>query len=110
MKEVQGVVGNSSSGIIEAPSLKVGTLNIGDRQTGRVRAASVIDCPPTYEKICSALKKLLSPEFQIGLANVVNPHGGGNVSEQIVDVLKMVTPSDLIKKRFHDVNCAGNAE
>ena len=110
MKEVRGVVGNSSSGIIEAPSLKVGTLNIGDRQTGRVRAASVIDCPPTYEELQSALEKLLSPEFQIGLADVVNPHGGGNVSKQIVDVLKTVTPADLIKKRFHDLECSGNAE
>jgi len=110
MKEVQGVVGNSSSGIIEAPSLKVGTLNIGDRQTGRVRAASVIDCPPTYEKIRSALEKLLSPEFQTGLADVVNPHGGGNVSRKIVDVLKRVTPSDLIKKRFHDLECSGSTE
>ncbi len=110
MKEVQGVVGNSSSGIIEAPSLKVGTLNIGDRQTGRVRAGSVIDCPPTYERICTALELLLSPEFQIGLSDVVNPHGGGDVSEQIVDVLKTVIPSDLIKKRFHDLNGSGNAE
>jgi len=110
MKEVQGVVGNSSSGIIEAPSLKVGTLNIGDRQTGRVRAASVIDCPPTYEKIRSALEKLMSAEFQIGLPDVVNPHGGGNVSKKIVDVLKTVTPSDLINKRFHDLNCSENAE
>jgi UDP-N-acetylglucosamine 2-epimerase len=70
----------------------------------------VIDCPPTYEKICTALELLLSPEFQIGLCDVVNPHGGGNVSEQIVDVLKTVTPSDLIKKRFYDLNCSGNAE
>jgi GDP/UDP-N,N'-diacetylbacillosamine 2-epimerase (hydrolysing) len=110
MKEVQGVVGNSSSGIIEAPSLKIGTLNIGDRQTGRVRAASVIDCPPTYEKICTALELLLSPAFQKGLSDLVNPHGSGNVSEQIVDVLKTVAPSDLIKKQFHDLNCSGNAE
>ena len=110
MKEVQGVVGNSSSGIIEAPSLKVGTLNIGDRQTGRVRAASVIDCSPTYEKIRSALEQLLSPEFQKGLADVVNPHGDENVSKKIVDVLKTVTPSDLIKKRFRDLECSGNAE
>jgi len=108
MKEVQGVVGNSSSGIIEAPSLKTGTLNIGDRQTGRVRAASVIDCPPIYEKICTALDRLLSPEFQIELSDVVNPHGKGDVSKQIVDVLKTVTPSNLIKKRFHDLKCSGN--
>ena len=110
MKEVQGVVGNSSSGIIEAPSLEVGTVNIGDRQTGRVRAASVIDCSATYEKIRSALEQLLSPEFQAGLADVVNPHGDENVSKKIVDVLKTVTPSDLIKKRFRDLECSGNAE
>lgn len=48
LKHVTGVVGNSSSGLIEAPSLKVGTVNIGERQKGRVRAKSVIDCEPTY--------------------------------------------------------------
>jgi UDP-N-acetylglucosamine 2-epimerase len=70
----------------------------------------VIDCPPTYERICTALELLLSPAFQIGLSDVVNPHGGGNVSAQIVDVLKTVISSDLIKKRFHDLNGSGNAE
>jgi GDP/UDP-N,N'-diacetylbacillosamine 2-epimerase (hydrolysing) len=102
MKYVSGVVGNSSSGIIEAPSFKIGTVNIGERQTGRVRAASVIDCKPIYEDIRVALKTLFSSEFQQRLSDVVNPHDSGDVSGQIVRLLQEVSFADLTNKRFHD--------
>ena len=64
LKHVDGVVGNSSSGIIEAPSLFVGTVNIGERQRGRLKAASIIDCHPDQKSISSALAVLFSDEFQ----------------------------------------------
>ena len=103
MKHVDGVVGNSSSGIIEAPSLKKGSVNIGDRQLGRIRAASVIDCDPNRSSISSALKVLSSESFQSSLASVRNPYGVGGASEAIVQVLKDYKFDDLLKKRFYDV-------
>ncbi|MDP6097909.1 MAG: UDP-N-acetylglucosamine 2-epimerase [Gammaproteobacteria bacterium] len=102
LKHVSGVVGNSSSGIIEAPSLKVGTINIGERQKGRVQAANVIDCEPTYEDIRAALVTLFSSEFQQLLSSVVNPHGSGDVAGQIVRLLQQAPLADLKKKQFHD--------
>lgn len=103
MKSVSGVVGNSSSGIIEAPSLKVGTVNIGDRQKGRVRAASVIDCKTDEKSIDSALRCLFSADFQQGLDSVVNPHGGGSVAEKVVGHLRKSPLEGLAKKPFFDL-------
>jgi GDP/UDP-N,N'-diacetylbacillosamine 2-epimerase (hydrolysing) len=102
LKHVTGVVGNSSSGIIEAPSLKVGTINIGERQKGRIRAASVIDCKPTQESICEALELLFGAEFQESLRNVINPHGADDVSAKIVRVLQTISLADLTQKKFFD--------
>jgi GDP/UDP-N,N'-diacetylbacillosamine 2-epimerase (hydrolysing) len=104
MKHVSGVVGNSSSGIIEAPSLKTGTVNIGTRQNGRVRALSVIDCRATIEEIRSALAMLFSNEFQQNLSKVVNPHGSGDVSAKVVRVLRAASLVALTKKQFFDVS------
>ena len=110
LKHVSGVVGNSSSGIIEAPSLQVGTINIGERQKGRVRAASVIDCGSTVGEIRNALETLFSSEFQQRLPNVVNPHGSGDVSGQIVRLMQEVSLADLTKKHFHDQILSGSPE
>lgn len=101
MRIVDGVVGNSSSGIIEAPSFHVGTVNIGDRQKGRVKASSVIDCEPTVESIESALRTLYSAKFRKKLPRVTNPYGDGHAAERIVEVLKRDLPS--LKKGFHDL-------
>lgn len=103
MKYVDGVVGNSSSGIIEAPSFATATVNIGDRQRGRVRASSVIDCDPNVTSIASALSQLFDVEFQFSLKNVINPHGAGNVAGNIVSVLRRHSLIDLVKKSFYDV-------
>jgi len=73
MKYVNGVVGNSSSGIIEAPSFRVGTINIGDRQAGRIKCESIIDCEPESESIKNALTILFSGSFQNSLLKVRNP-------------------------------------
>ena len=103
VKHVDGVVGNSSSGIIEAPSFQTGTINIGDRQYGRVRADSVIDCETTEESIRSALKLLFSREFIEKLSGVENPHGGGNVAGKIVKELQTQSIDNIIKKLFFDL-------
>jgi GDP/UDP-N,N'-diacetylbacillosamine 2-epimerase (hydrolysing) len=107
LKLCDGVVGNSSSGLIEAPSLQRGTINIGDRQRGRLRAASVIDCEPRLAAIRAALQRLFSAPFQAGLAQVSNPYGTGGASERIVSTLRTVSLDGILKKRFYDLPAAG---
>ena len=97
---VDGVIGNSSSGLIKVPSFRKGTVNIGDRQRGRLRAASVIDCEPTRASIGAALRTLYSPQFQAGLVSVVNPYGTGRASEAIVAALEKTSLEGLLKKRL----------
>lgn len=104
LREADAVVGNSSSGIIEAPSLKTATINIGDRQAGRLRAASVIDCRPSRADIAAAFKKLYTAGFRATVETVANPHGGGDAARHIVEVLKHVDPAGCVKKRFNDVD------
>ncbi len=101
---VDAVVGNSSSGIIEAPSLGIPTVNIGDRQEKRVRAASVIDCSDDTSAVRRAIRKALSPAFQRASARVVNPYGDGRTALRIARLLekelkKIKTP----KKSFYDL-------
>jgi len=103
---VDAVVGNSSSGLAEAPTFKIGTINIGDRQRGRIKAESVIDCEPVKESILSAIRKLYSKEFQDKLKNVKNPHGEGGAAEKIMKVLKVKDLSDILKKEFYDIEIA----
>lgn len=100
---VDAVVGNSSSGLAEAPSFKIGTINIGDRQKGRIKAFSVIDCEPMIESIENALEKLYSPAFQEALKRVENPYGDGCASEKIVEIIKTVELEKSLKKTFYDL-------
>ena len=100
---VDGVVGNSSSGLLEAPSFRKGTINIGNRQGGRLRAASVIDCAPVAAAITQALDRLYSPEFQSSLSGVRNPYGDGGASEKIVAELESVRLDGLLRKSFVDL-------
>ncbi len=100
---VDGVVGNSSSGLAEAPSFKKGTVNIGDRQRGRLKAASVIDCEPDCASIVAAICTLYSPSFQASLENVQNPYGDGGASDKIIDVLKHFNIDSITKKSFYDL-------
>ena len=103
LKFVSGVVGNSSSGIIEAPSVQTGTVNIGGRQLGRLRAASVIDCQSDVTSIKKAIDTLLSSEFQSSLTNLSNPYGKGGVARKIVNVLKTCCLKGIVRKEFFDV-------
>ena len=101
---VDGVIGNSSSGLSEAPTFKIGTINIGDRQKGRLRAKSVIDCEPTNESINKALKTLYSEDFQKILTLVKNPYyGEGNAAEKILEILRSETLPNELKKEFFDI-------
>jgi GDP/UDP-N,N'-diacetylbacillosamine 2-epimerase (hydrolysing) len=100
MRFVDGVVGNSSSGIIEAPSFGIGTVNIGDRQKGRVKAASVIDCEPNRTSIGEALGCLYAADFRDALRQVVSPYGEGPVAPEIAKVLATHPLEGILKKRF----------
>jgi len=100
--QVDGVVGNSSSGLAEVPSFKKGTVNIGDRQRGRLQAASVINCKPTRQSIGMAIEKLYSPSFQGSLEQVTNPYGEGGASEKIVSTIKSLALEGILKKHFFD--------
>jgi len=103
LQYVDAVVGNSSSGLIEAPSFKIGTINIGDRQKGRIKANSIIDCLTEKEAIVGALKKLYSSSFQAALSNVTNPYGKGGASAQILATLRSIALKNILKKQFHDL-------
>jgi GDP/UDP-N,N'-diacetylbacillosamine 2-epimerase (hydrolysing) len=102
LRFVDACVGNSSSGLAEAPTFTIGTINIGDRQRGRIKAGSVIDCEPNKEPILYAIKKLYSKDFQEKLKNVKNPYGEGGATEKIKNILKEVDLTDILKKRFYD--------
>lgn len=103
MKYMDGVIGNSSSGLIEAPSFPVGTINIGERQRGRVRAKSVIDCEPDIRSLKKAFRILFSSGFQEKLVKVDNPYGKGGAAKKIVNLLKSADVKNIVKKKFYDV-------
>ena len=102
MQQVDGVVGNSSSGLAETPSLATGTVNIGDRQRGRLKAQSVIDCVPQRQAILDAINMLFTADFRQSLQTVVNPYGKGGASQKIVQVLQDHPLDDILKKSFYD--------
>lgn len=106
LRFVDGVVGNSSSGLTEAPSFRIGTVNIGDRQHGRMKAASVIDCAPDRGAISAALARLQDPDFRNSLASVRNPYGEGGASERVVAEIAKADLRGILKKRFHDLPAA----
>jgi GDP/UDP-N,N'-diacetylbacillosamine 2-epimerase (hydrolysing) len=103
LQYVDAVVGNSSSGLTEVPTFKIATINIGDRQDGRIKAHSVIDCEPTEKDISEAINRLYSIEFTNSLVKVTNPYGKGQASEKIFNSLKTFTIPTTQKKEFHDL-------
>ena len=104
LQYVDAVVGNSSSGLAEAPSFKIGTINIGDRQKGRIKAKSIIDCEAKKSSIQQAFKKLYSKEFQEILKTTMNPYGDGYASKKIIEIIKVVDLKNILKKSFYDLN------
>jgi len=103
LKHVDAVVGNSSSGLIEAPSFKIGTINIGDRQKGRIKAKSVIDSLPIKKNLIKSFKKIYSSKFQKILNSVKNPYDKGSTSKKIIKVLKNAKIRNILKKTFYDI-------
>lgn len=97
------VVGNSSSGVIEAPAHRVATVNIGDRQQGRLRAASVLDVPAEAAAIGQAIRRGVSPEFRYLIRDQINPMGDGAAGRRIVEILEGVSFESLRRKRFRDL-------
>ena len=107
MQYMDGVVGNSSSGLLEVPSFKIGTVNIGDRQRGRVKAMSVINCEPTNDGISEAISILFSNGFRKELDEVKNPYGNGGASKQIVNIIREYPLDSILKKSFFDAGEIG---
>ena len=103
VKYSAAVVGNSSSGIIEAPCFSVPVINIGDRQAGRVKADNIIDCPPASEEIVESLKKGLSKEFMASIAGTSCPFEKHGTSGKIKRILKEIELGDIIFKSFSDL-------
>ena len=103
---VDAVVGNSSSGLLEVPSFKIGTIDIGDRQKGRIKTDSIISCKPTKESIDSAFERLYSKDFQHIVNNVENPYGKGGASHEITRIIKGVNLDNIVKKSFYDLKSA----
>jgi UDP-hydrolysing UDP-N-acetyl-D-glucosamine 2-epimerase len=100
LRHLDAVIGNSSSGLYEAPSFGIPTVNIGERQAGRLKATSVIDCAPSRSAIVQAIKTALGR----GRQEAKNPYGDGSASERIISTLKSVRdPRALLAKSFHDV-------
>lgn len=100
---VDTVVGNSSSGILEVPSFNIGTINVGDRQKGRIKTSSVIDCEPKTKNIISAFDKAYSDEFKLSIKNLKSPFGDGRASEKIIEIIRNVKLKGLLKKKFYDL-------
>ena len=100
MKYVDAVVGNSSSGLAEAPSMGIATINIGDRQKGRISTSSVINCKPTQQSISEALSTVFDPSFRSTLTSTKNPYGSGGASEKIAKIIKNHDLKNLLKKSF----------
>lgn len=103
MRQVSAVVGNSSSGIAEAPSFRVPTVNIGDRQKGRIQAASIVNCDPLRADITAAIREVLSDDFRGRLLTVRNPYGDGGAAARIVKVLSEYPLDGILAKQFHDL-------
>jgi len=103
LKHAKVIIGNSSSGILEAPASKTPTVNIGDRQKGREMADTVINCKPEAKEIIAAINKAISPDFREVIENVKTPYGNGGTSREIISIIKSFLENGIsIKKSFYD--------
>ena len=99
------VIGNSSSGVIEAPSFKIPTVNIGNRQSGRVHAASVIDCGNSVEDIRKAVKEARELRQSTALAGIENPYEKQGTSDKIFDEIQRFLLQDrMADKKFYNIS------
>ena len=103
LKNVDCILGNSSSGLIEAPSIKIPTINIGDRQKGRLKANSVIDSKPMESLITKSIKKIHSKKFRKNLKYTRNPYEYKNSSHKVYRIIKNTIIPFELKKLFYDL-------
>ena len=103
IKNVNIILGNSSSGLTEVPIFNKPTVNIGDRQKGRLRASSVIDCEENVKSISLAINKALSEDFQKSLGDVYHPYKSGNASKEISKTLKNFNLDGILAKKFYNL-------
>jgi len=101
--QAAAIIGNSSSGIIEVPSFRVPTVNLGTRQRGRLRARSIVDCAEEPEAILRAIQTALSSEFRAGFMGMANPYGDGKTAPRILERLRAADLEALPMKRFYDL-------
>jgi len=101
---VDAMVGNSSSGIIEAPLFKIPTINIGDRQTGRIMSESIINCPPEREAIKVAIEQAYSQDFRNKIKTLPHPYGEGGTAAKIKEILKNLNLNNILKKQFYNLD------
>jgi GDP/UDP-N,N'-diacetylbacillosamine 2-epimerase (hydrolysing) len=104
LKFMDFVIGNSSSGLLEVPSFRIPTVNIGNRQKGRTKAKSIIDCEPTKYAIEAAIKKASSRQFLDLCKGVVNPYGNGGASDSIIKIITRFDCTDILKKKFYNLS------
>ena len=110
MAAAGAMVGNSSSGIIEAGSFKLPVVNVGNRQRGRVRGPNVIDVGYNHEEILRGIKKAVRPQFRASIKHMTNPYGRGNATAKIIARLKEISlDRQLICKRFYDIDIDANS-
>ena len=99
-----GVIGNSSSGFLEVPSLQRATINIGERQTGRESSETVINCACISDEILNSIESIYTSEFREKLAKGINPYEKGHTAREIHKILSETKPADLQIKKFHDLS------
>ncbi|WP_286239904.1 UDP-N-acetylglucosamine 2-epimerase [Neptuniibacter halophilus] len=104
LKHCTAVIGNSSSGLIEAPTFRIPTLNIGDRQKGRIFGETVVSCSESANSIRKAMEKILSTEFREKIQRAENPYGNGDASDKIVNALLSYPLNNILEKKFYDLN------
>ncbi len=104
LKYFDGIIGNSSSGLLEMPSFKKGTINIGDRQRGRLKAESVINVNIKKNEIIKGINKLYSKQFKKILKKTINPYGNGGASDKVIKVLEKLKLNNILKKKFYSIN------
>lgn len=105
LKYAQFVIGNSSSGLVEVPSFHIPTINIGDRQRGRITGQTILNCEPLSAEIDAAINKAIDSQFREEIKNAENPYGDGNTSQKIMMIIREFFEEDKIdiKKRFYDI-------
>jgi len=103
VKMCDAIIGNSSSGIIEAPSLHTPTINIGDRQRGRTQAGSILNCDVDKAEILRCFEKVNEPEFKTIVSRVLNPYGNGGTAQKIIEVISKVNFEELHTKAFYNI-------